>query len=148
MLLAGLGADVVKIEAPGGDPLRRLPPFADDATPTDTSLAFLHLGRGKRSAVLDHARDGDRDVFRALAGRAHLVVVDGSPAAEFERWGTSADELRQQQPALVVASLVGFGGSGPWADWEVTELILAAASGLASCTGVLNVLGHSRTSLL
>ncbi len=135
MLIAGLGADVVKIEAPDGDPLRLLPPFAGEDTSTQSSLAFLHVSRGKRSAVLDHARDGDRDLFRSLAGHADLLVVDGSAAAELERWGTSPGELRQQRPALVVASLVGFGGPGPWAEWKATELTLAAASGLAFCTG-------------
>ena len=59
MLIAGLGADVVKIEAPDGDPLRLLPPFAGEDTSTQSSLAFLHVSRGKRSAVLDHVRDGE-----------------------------------------------------------------------------------------
>ena len=135
LLLAGLGADVIKVEPPDGDPTRLLPPFAGGAPGTERGLAFLHLNRGSRSVVLDREREQDRQAFRELVATADALIVDGTPEAALEPWGATAGELRARHPGLVIASLVAFGDPGPWAGWSALELILSAASGLASCTG-------------
>jgi crotonobetainyl-CoA:carnitine CoA-transferase CaiB-like acyl-CoA transferase len=134
-LLAGLGADVVKVEPPEGDPTRRLPPFAGDEPGRDRSLPFLHLNRAKRSIVLDRTDASDRARLLALASTADALVLDGPAEDALAEWGTGVEALRELRPELVVASLVGFGGPGPWSDWQAEDLVLSAAAGIAACTG-------------
>jgi crotonobetainyl-CoA:carnitine CoA-transferase CaiB-like acyl-CoA transferase len=135
LLLAGLGAEVMKIEPPQGDSARHLPPFARDRRDRETSLIFLHLNRAKHSLVLDPTTEESRAVFRRLANTADALLVDGDAQRALALWQVSREELRQARPTLVITSLTPFGEAGPWRDWVGTELILSAASGLASCTG-------------
>ncbi len=135
LLLAGLGADVVKVEPPEGDPARDLPPFVGARSGTERGLTFLHLNRGSRSVTLDAGAEAGRRAFRDLVATADALILDGALGNALAPWGTTAEELRERHKGLVTASLVGFGGPGPWADWQALEVILSAASGLASCTG-------------
>ena len=135
MLLAGLGADVIKVEPPGGEAGRRVAPFAGDREDIEGSLRFLHLNRAKRSVVLDATVTKDRLALRDLAASADVLILDDAAERALASWAVSLEELRATQPALAVVTLPAFASGGPWGEWLATELILCAASGSASCTG-------------
>ncbi|MDQ6523310.1 CoA transferase [Nocardioides sp. LHD-245] len=132
MSLAELGADVIKVEMPGaGDETRAWgPPFVGD------SSAYFHaVNRGKRSIALDlTTAEGRRTVDRLLA-TADVVVENFRPGVA-ERLGLAADDVLAAHPRLVYASITGFGRTGPLASDAGTEVIVEAASGLMSVTGV------------
>jgi crotonobetainyl-CoA:carnitine CoA-transferase CaiB-like acyl-CoA transferase len=109
--LADLGADVVKVEPPGGDYIRKMVwPFVDGV-----SLLHLHLGRGKRSVALDLRTEPGVDIFLDLVARADAVVEAMRPGA-LERRGLGLARLQQVNSKIVLASISGFGGSGPYRD--------------------------------
>jgi crotonobetainyl-CoA:carnitine CoA-transferase CaiB-like acyl-CoA transferase len=127
--LAGLGADVVKVEPPGGSPTRRIGPFYQDHEDPERSLFFWRYNRGKRSIVLDLARPGDQERFRALLATAD-VFLESTPRGELDELGLGADTLRQQLPALIVARMSPFGDHGPWADFKASDLVHLALGGV------------------
>jgi crotonobetainyl-CoA:carnitine CoA-transferase CaiB-like acyl-CoA transferase len=110
--LADLGADVVKVEPPGGDYIRAMTwPIVEGV-----SLMHLHLNRGKRSITLDLRSDSGKEVFRTLAATADVVVEAMRPGA-LDRLGLGATELRAERPGLVFASISGYGATGPYRDY-------------------------------
>jgi crotonobetainyl-CoA:carnitine CoA-transferase CaiB-like acyl-CoA transferase len=123
-LLAGLGADVVLIEPPGGSPLRGIEPFWHGAPDPERSLFFWFYASGKRSVV---AAPDDPASFEQLAAVADVVIDDGPPAR--------ADALRARHPRLVVASITPFGRSGPYATWRSSDTVAQAMGGLAHVNG-------------
>ena len=129
LTLAGLGADVVKVEPPGGSPTRRIGPFYQDREDPERSLFFWQYNRGKRSIVLDLHRREDQERFRALVATAD-VLLESTPRGELDRLGLGADTLRQQSPALIVARVTPFGDDGPWADFKASDLIHLALGGV------------------
>jgi crotonobetainyl-CoA:carnitine CoA-transferase CaiB-like acyl-CoA transferase len=128
LVLADLGADVVKVEEPqGGDYARWMPPLVDG-----TSALFLALNRGKRSLALDLRDDGDRATFLDLARRADVVVESFRPGV-LAKLGLGWDVLHAANPGLVLCSISGFGHAGPWArkaGHDVGYLALAGVLGL------------------
>ncbi|HZU79850.1 MAG TPA: CoA transferase [Acidimicrobiales bacterium] len=127
-LLAGLGADVVKVEPPEGAPSRTLEPFVDDEPGPDRSLAFWADNVGKRSVVVD-----DDEALRPLVAAAD-VFVHTLRASEARRRGLDADSLLGAHPGLVACAVTPFGQSGPWADYEADDLVLMALGGsMAAC---------------
>jgi crotonobetainyl-CoA:carnitine CoA-transferase CaiB-like acyl-CoA transferase len=127
-LLAGLGADVVKAEPPGGSPARRIGPFLDDEPGEDRSLAFWADNVGKRSVVV-----GDDAGIIELLSTADVFVHCLRPA-EAARRGLSYDTLAARFPTLVVSAVTPFGQSGPWADYLADDLVLMALGGsMAGC---------------
>jgi crotonobetainyl-CoA:carnitine CoA-transferase CaiB-like acyl-CoA transferase len=128
-LLGDLGADVVKIEPPGGDPVRRRPPFRGDANDPNGAIAWLALNTSKRGITLDVGRPRGRELFFALAARAD-VVVDTVPGAA-PGW----NELRVRNPRLVHCTITPFGEDGPRAGWRGSDLTVTAASGNLYSTG-------------
>lgn len=128
-LLSDLGADVVKIEAPGGDDSRHLGPFRDDE-----SVYFAMLNRGKRSIALDLKDEQDLRIFWRLVDEADVVVENFRPGVT-DRLGIGADALRERNPRIVVASISGFGQSGPLSHLPAYDLIVQAMSGLMAGTG-------------
>ena len=120
--LADLGAEVVKVEPPEGDPLRRrgLVPGSGAAA----GGPFLHLNANKRSVVLDRSQGPDRARFRELLGRADLAIREGH-APDLE----DADAWRERNPRLVVVSITPFGLTGPRRGWRGDELTLVHAGG-------------------
>ena len=133
-LLADLGADVIKIEPPGGDPGRGLPPFHADQPGRETSLRFWYFNANKRSVTLDLAQHDGRHLFGLLADTADIVIESFRPG-ELEALGLDTAALRERNPALVWASITGFGLDGPHAGWEVTDLVAQAVSGVAVLAG-------------
>ncbi|MCP5030016.1 MAG: CoA transferase, partial [Actinomycetia bacterium] len=139
-LFAVLGADVVKVEQPGGDVVRRLGPFPGDDPGEETveqSALHLHLNAGKRSMVADLARDEDRSVVAGLAARADVVLESFAPG-EAARLGLDAATLRAANPALVVTSVTAFGQDGPYveAGYRGSEIVYYAMGGPMHATGV------------
>ena len=144
-LLAGLGAEVVKVERPPlGDPLRRLGPFVGnpgayrapdgDAAPVEDGAWHLYLNAGKRSLALDLKTGPGRQTMLRLAEQADLLVENFAPGT-LERLGLGYDELRNVNPALVVTSISNFGQTGPCRDWRAAEVNLYAMGGLMNITG-------------
>jgi crotonobetainyl-CoA:carnitine CoA-transferase CaiB-like acyl-CoA transferase len=132
MLLADLGADVVKLEPPAGDETRSWgPPWWGD--PGDRRSAyFASVNRNKRSVVLDLQTDDGRAACQRLLARADLLVHNYRPATA-ARLGLETDVLRERHPRLVVASVGGFSGTD--ADRPAYDLLAQAVSGLMSVTG-------------
>ena len=125
-LLAQFGADVVKVEPPGGDPGRQFGPFPDGVVDPERSGLFLHLNRNKRSVVLDAAEDGA--MIGRLAADADILIEDFAPG-DAARWGWGFDVLTAANPALVVTSVTAFGQTGPYRDYRGSELTLQAIGG-------------------
>jgi crotonobetainyl-CoA:carnitine CoA-transferase CaiB-like acyl-CoA transferase len=136
-LLADLGADVVKIEPPGGDPDRWRPPFAADAPAPDRSLPFLFRHANKRGAVIDLADPAGRQRLAALCDGADILIenlgLDGQ-----ERYELSPVAVRRRHPHLIHVALADFGLSGPRARWRLEALPAFAASGALYASGFLD----------
>lgn len=129
LLLAGLGADVVKIEPPGGSTTRAIGPFYGDSQDPERSLFFWHHNRGKRSAVLDmETRAGREAALRLLDGAA--VLLDSSCGALNAELGMDRAALAARLPGLIVARLTPFGDAGPWAHWKGSDLVHLALGGV------------------
>jgi|DewCreStandDraft_1066081.scaffolds.fasta_scaffold00775_35 crotonobetainyl-CoA:carnitine CoA-transferase CaiB-like acyl-CoA transferase len=133
-LLADLGADVIKVEPPGGDPSRRLPPFFHDEPHPDKSLYFFAFNTSKRSITLDIASADGRDVLRRLARRAD-VLIETFPPGYMDSLGLGYESLRQENPGLIYCSITGFGLWGPHAHYKASDLIAVAMSGMMYLAG-------------
>ncbi len=132
MLLADLGADVIKIEPPDGDETRTWgPPWWGDAAER-RSAYFASVNRNKRSVVLDLRTDDGREILHRLLEAADLLVHNYRPATA-ARLDLETDALRARHPRLVVASVGGFPGAD--ADRPAYDLLAQAVSGLMSVTG-------------
>ncbi|MCZ6872178.1 MAG: CoA transferase, partial [bacterium] len=129
LTLAGLGAEVIKVEPPGGSPTRHIGPFYQDRKDPEGSLFFWQYNRGKRSIVLDLKQKNDRDQLQTLIADAD-VLLESTPRGELDQLGLGADALRQQFPALIVARMSPFGDYGPWADFKASDLVHLALGGV------------------
>jgi crotonobetainyl-CoA:carnitine CoA-transferase CaiB-like acyl-CoA transferase len=129
LVLAGLGADVVKVEPPGGSPTRRIGPFYEDREDPERSLFFWQYNRGKQSIALDLHHKEDRDRFLSLVATAD-VFLESTPKGELDGLELSADALLQQFPALIVARMSAFGDYGPWASFKGSDLVHLALGGV------------------
>jgi len=131
LLLADMGADVIKVEKPkGGDDSRRMgPPFIQD-----WSAAFLAVNRNKRSLVLDLRSDEGKAVFTRLVEGADVVVENFRPGA-MDRLGLGYGELSALKPSLIYCAVSGFGQTGPYRGRGGFDLVAQGMSGLMSVTG-------------
>ena len=128
-LLADFGADVLKIERPGGDPARRLPPFYHDEPHQEKSLPFLYLNTNKRSLTLNLKSEQGRAILLELLADADALVENFAPSV-MPSLGLDYDTLRTHNPRLVMASVSNFGQTGPWRDYRATEIVEYALGGL------------------
>ena len=133
-LLAGLGADVVKIEPPGGAALRGIPPFWDRLPAPERSLHFWFYDAGKRSVTLDWRRPAGAVLLRRLVESADVLVETESPGS-LDALGLGPDALRAGNPRLVVASITPFGRSGPYRDWRASDTVAQAMGGMLFVNG-------------
>jgi crotonobetainyl-CoA:carnitine CoA-transferase CaiB-like acyl-CoA transferase len=132
--LADLGADVVKIERPGGDPTRARPPFAGDHPHPERSLYFLHWNANKRSVTLDLETPDGQALFRELARTADVVVETFKPGT-LDAWGLGYEALAAANPRLILTSITIFGQTGPYRDYNGDELIAFALGGQLALSG-------------
>jgi len=130
MMLADLGARVIKVERPGhGDDSRAIGPFVNEI-----SAYFVSLNRGKESIALDLKEARDREIFEALLERADVLIENYRPGT-MERLGFGWPALRERYPKLVYAAVSGFGHSGPYSERPAYDLVVQAMGGIMSLTG-------------
>ncbi|MEZ0355269.1 CoA transferase [Mycobacterium sp. SA01] len=128
-LLADLGADVVKVEPPGGCEERRRPPLIDGQ-----SVAFALHNANKRSVILDASDDGDREIFLALVGAADIIVDSGNPG-QASAFGVPIVSLADRYEHLVAMLVTDFGTQGPRSHWRADDSVLVAMSSVLSRSG-------------
>ena len=130
---ADLGADVIRVEPPGGDPVRRLPPLVE-SRPGAPGLIWAAYSIGRRLVTADLETAAGRDIVRRLAAEAD-VLIEGFAPGEVDRLGLGPARLRAANPGLVVTSLSAFGQDGPCAGWRGSDLVNLAMSGYLHMTG-------------
>jgi crotonobetainyl-CoA:carnitine CoA-transferase CaiB-like acyl-CoA transferase len=136
MILADLGATVVKIEPPGGESTRQMPPQVPDGEEGTVSAYFMGLNRGKRSVAVDLRCEAGRESFRTLVADAD-VVVENFRAGTMQRLGFSAESLLEVNGNLIYCSITGFGQSpSPYRDWPAFNLVAEAMTGVLSSVPV------------
>ncbi len=128
-LLADFGADVIKVERPGGDPARRLPPFFHDETDADKSLLFLYLNTNKRGITLNLKTIQGKAMLRDLIRGADMLVENYSPRV-MPGLGLDYEALREINPSLVMTSISNFGQTGPYRDYRAADIVEYALGGL------------------
>lgn len=128
-LLADLGAEVIKLEPPQGDDYRHIGPFLEGE-----SALFTLVNRGKQSVVIDLKSNDGQALARQIAESVDVVVENFRPGVA-ARLGLGAEALRAANPALIYASISGFGQSGPNTDLPAYDLVVQAMSGLMDATG-------------
>ena len=127
-LMADFGADVIKVERPGGDVTRTLGPFLDDDAHPEKSGTFFFLNTNKRSVVLDLKTAAGRDAFDALLARADIVVESFRPGT-LDRLGLGWDHIRAAKPGISLVSISNFGQTGPYRDYHLTDISLYGFAG-------------------
>lgn len=133
-LFADMGADVVKIEPPGGDPARHTPPFRNHTPHPDGSFFFLYMNTSKRGITLDLGRPEGRALLRRLAAGADLIVENFAPG-HLDGLGIGYASLKEANPRLVLTSITGFGRDGPHAGFRSSDLVASALGGAMYVTG-------------
>lgn len=132
--MAGMGADVVRVEPPRGHLTRRRGPFWHGIPDPERSLYWFQMNAGKRGVTLNLATTDGRELFLALAAKAHFVV-ESLPVGALTSYGLGYDELAAANPELVLTSISPFGQTGPLADVPASDLIGLAAGGLLYLCG-------------
>jgi crotonobetainyl-CoA:carnitine CoA-transferase CaiB-like acyl-CoA transferase len=133
-ILADLGMRVIKVESPGGDPVRSVGPFKDDVADRDLSLRFAFLNAGKRSISLDTQSADGRAILLELVDRAD-VLIDSYPPGYLSGIGLGHDTLKERNPKLVAVSVTGFGQYGPRSGFAAPDIVGVATGGLMYISG-------------
>ena len=133
-LLADLGADVIKLEPPGGDPARAYAPYLPAVEAPENGLQFLLLNANKRGVTLDLEQDAGRELFLRLLGGADVLLESWRPQ-EARALGLGEDALSAARPDLVQTSITGWGLSGPRAEWAYADIVGVAMSGVMTLAG-------------
>lgn len=128
-LLRDFGFEVLKVEPPGGDPVRRVGPFKDDVPHLEGSLRFAYLNAGKKSLTLDIASSAGWDVLLRLAEQADVLLESSPPG------GLDLEAMKKRNPGLLVTSVTGFGQSGPHRDYACPDIVGMAMGGLMHISG-------------
>jgi crotonobetainyl-CoA:carnitine CoA-transferase CaiB-like acyl-CoA transferase len=134
LLLAGLGAEVIKLEPGEGSASRRIGPFASDTPDPERSLFFWRYNLNKKSAVLDVDDPGARPILAALASRADIVLLSGE-FETVERRLPLWRELAETNPRMIVCTITPFGLDGPYRALKVTDLVQMALGGIMAVCG-------------
>jgi crotonobetainyl-CoA:carnitine CoA-transferase CaiB-like acyl-CoA transferase len=133
-LLGDLGADVIKVEKPGGDPARAIGPFYEDIQDIERSLYWLYLNTSKRGITLDIAKPQGKAIFMQLVKNSDCVLESFQPG-RLERLGMGYSDLCQVKPDIVMTSINAFGESGPYKEYKDSDIALWALSGLQFICG-------------
>lgn len=128
-LLADLGADVIRIEPPGGHPMRKMGPFVRDEAHPEKSLHWFHFNTSKRGITLDLKNSDGKELFRRLANTADVIVETYRPGY-LDRLGLGYEKLKENNPRLIMTSITPFGQTGPYRYFEGSDLIAQAMGGL------------------
>jgi benzylsuccinate CoA-transferase BbsE subunit len=133
-LLGDLGADVDKIEPPGGEPCRHIGPFVDDIPHPERSLSFWYYNTSKRGITLDLGSGDGRRLFGRLAATADVILETFRPGL-LASLGLDFQSLRQENAGLIMCALTPFGQTGPWRDYVTSDLLHMAAGGEMASSG-------------
>jgi len=133
-LLADLGASVIKIEKPGGDPSRQLGPFFKTSPSPEGSLFFWHSNSNKQGITLDIEKEEGKELFLRLLIDADVVVESFAPGL-LRQLGLGFDVLSARNPALILASVTGFGQDGPRSQYRSCDLVTSAFGGQMFVSG-------------
>jgi crotonobetainyl-CoA:carnitine CoA-transferase CaiB-like acyl-CoA transferase len=129
-----MGADVVKIEPPGGDPARGLGPFIDDIPDRNRGLWWFAFNTSKRGITLDLEPEDGRALFKRMVGKADFVIESFMPGY-LDSLGLGYSVLKAIKPDVILTSITPFGQTGPYKDFEAPDLILMAAGGFMAENG-------------
>lgn len=121
-MMADMGAEVIKLEPPGGDAARRRPPFPGDLPHPEKSGFFFYLNTSKKSVTLDPTQPTGAEIFRRLVADADLLIENQRPGL-LESLGLGYEALHALNPRLIVVSISPFGQTGPYRNWKGGELI-------------------------
>ncbi|MFC1966333.1 CaiB/BaiF CoA transferase family protein [Chloroflexota bacterium] len=133
-ILADMGADVIKIEKPGGDTARNIGPFYGDSPHPEKSLSWFICNAGKRGITLNIESADGQEIFRKLLAKADFVI-ESFPPGYMERLGLGYSELSQVNPQIIMVSITPFGQTGPYSDFKGSEIVFWAMSGMMCLTG-------------
>lgn len=133
-ILAELGADVIKIEDPGGGKERSIGPFVNDDNDPEKSLFWFAFNRGKKGITLHLEDDEAKEIFKKLVSDADIVIESFQPGY-LDSIGLGYSDLRQVNPGIVFVSISPFGQTGPYKDYKATDLVIMAMSGYMHLCG-------------
>lgn len=134
-LFAAFGAEVIKVEPPGtGDPARAVGPFLNDQFDRETSALFLYLNTGKKGLTLNLKHPQGRDILKALARHADVLVENFTPRV-MPSLGLDYSVLQAVNPKLVMVSISSFGQNGPYRDYKANDMIMYALGGYMYLNG-------------
>lgn len=133
-ILAMLGVDVIKVEKPGGDTSRLIPPFASNEIHPEKSLYWSAFNTDKRSITLDLASAQGQKLFHKLAFKADFILESYTPGY-LDKLNLGYESIRQINPKVIMASITPFGQTGPYAQYKGCELIASAMSGIMLTNG-------------
>ncbi len=136
-LLADLGADVIRVEPPAGSAIRARAPFVDDAAGAESGILHLYLNTSKRGITLDLESEEGRGLFRRLAATADIIVESFKPGY-LAGLNLGYEDLTKLKPDLILTSVTSFGQTGPHADWEGSDLVDLAMSGILTMSGFID----------
>jgi len=127
-LLGDLGADVIKIESPGGDQARRIGPFYQDDPDPEKSLFWFAMNTSKRGITLDIQSTAGQELFRKLVRTAD-VIVESFPPGYLDELGLGYTSLEKENPEIVMVSITPFGQEGPYKDYKAPDIVAWAMGG-------------------
>jgi crotonobetainyl-CoA:carnitine CoA-transferase CaiB-like acyl-CoA transferase len=133
-LLADVGADVIKVEPPGGDPMRRIGPFIEGPDSLENSIYWRHYNTNKRSVTLDITSDEGSNLLRRLVSTADVVVESFQPGY-LDSFGLGYQHFGEELPGLIYSSITPFGQTGPYRDYRASDLVGFAMGGYMYVTG-------------
>ena len=133
-LFGDMGADVVKVEPPGGDPTRYIGPYLGDSLNPDRSLLFWFYNTSKRGVTLDIEQQAGRALLKRLMKTSDILIESFAPGV-LDRFGLGYEETRKTNPSLIYTSITPFGHSGPYKAYESCEIVAEALGGMMFTNG-------------
>jgi crotonobetainyl-CoA:carnitine CoA-transferase CaiB-like acyl-CoA transferase len=133
-ILAALGVEVIKVEKPGGDPARGIPPFLNNTPDPEKSLYWYAFNTDKRSITLNLELSQGQDLFRKLVEKANFVLESFAPGY-IDSLRLNYEALREVNPRIIMTSITPFGLKGPYAQYKGSDLIASAMGGVMLTTG-------------
>lgn len=133
-VLADLGAEVIKIEKPGGDESRNIGPFYHNESYPEKSLSWFALNQGKKGITLNLVTERGQEIFQRLVGTANCVL-ESFPPGYLDGINLGYEALSQVNPAIVVTSITPFGQTGPYKDYKATDTVAMAMGGYTWLNG-------------
>lgn len=132
--LGDLGADVIKVEPPGGDPSRNIGPFYHDDPHPERSLSWFAYNANKRGITLNIETKDGQHIFKQLVKTADLVI-ESFPLGHMDKVGLSYPVLKETNPKIILVSITPFGQTGPYKDYKATDIVAIAMSALMDLCG-------------